>query len=146
MSFFLKPWKILRRFLRKSGFQRKKFGKNQKSCMSLIPCWGTGGAGFHWYGNWYRYHPVDFKERTSYGKGLDWPIEYSDLKAHYNRAQAYFAVSGDLSQEPLVASGQRLQSASSTGAASITRDQEWLRRIGHRHVPQLGGHHQPGRR
>ncbi len=61
--------------------------------------WGTGGAGLHWYANWYRFHEVDFKIRTLYGKGLDWPIEYADLKPYYDRAQVYFGVSGDLLQE-----------------------------------------------
>ncbi len=62
--------------------------------------WGTGGAGFHWYGNWYRFHENDFKEQTLYGRGLDWPIDYSDLRSYYDRAQIDFGVSGDVSQEP----------------------------------------------
>lgn len=61
--------------------------------------WGTGGAGLHWYANWYRFHEDDFKERTLYGKGLDWPIEYADLRPYYDRAQTYFGISGDLSQD-----------------------------------------------
>lgn len=61
--------------------------------------WGTGGAGLHWYGNWYRFHENDFKERTLYGEGLDWPIEYADLRPYYDRAQRDFGVSGDLAQE-----------------------------------------------
>jgi choline dehydrogenase-like flavoprotein len=61
--------------------------------------WGTGGAGLHWYANWYRLHEVDFKMRTLYGQGLDWPIAYDDLRPYYDQAQRYFGVSGDLSQE-----------------------------------------------
>jgi choline dehydrogenase-like flavoprotein len=61
--------------------------------------WGSGGAGLHWYANWYRFHEDVFKEQTIYGKGLDWPIEYADLRPYYDRAQHYFGVSGDLSQE-----------------------------------------------
>ena len=62
--------------------------------------WGTGGAALHWYANWYRFHESDFKERTLFGKGLDWPIEYSDLRPYYDRAQVDVGVSGDLSQDP----------------------------------------------
>jgi len=62
--------------------------------------WGTGGAGLHWYGNWYRFHEADFKERTLHGRGLDWPIDYADLRSWYDRAQRLFGVSGDRSQEP----------------------------------------------
>lgn len=61
--------------------------------------WGTGGAGFHWYGNWYRLHEVDFKARSLFGRGLDWPIEYTDLRKYYDQAQTMFGVSGDLQKE-----------------------------------------------
>jgi choline dehydrogenase-like flavoprotein len=62
--------------------------------------WGTGGAGLHWYGNWYRFHESDFKERSLYGRGLDWPLEYSDLRPWYDRSDRYFGVSGNRSKEP----------------------------------------------
>jgi choline dehydrogenase-like flavoprotein len=62
--------------------------------------WGTGGAGLHWYANWYRFHVADFREQTLYGKGLDWPIDYADLRPYYDKAQNYFGVSGDLAREP----------------------------------------------
>lgn len=62
--------------------------------------WGTGGAGFHWYGNWFRFHENDFKEKTLYGKGLDWPIDYNDLRPYYDKAQKDFGVSGELTSEP----------------------------------------------
>ena len=61
--------------------------------------WGTGGAGAHWYGHWYRLHENDFKVRSLYGKGLDWPIEYEELRPYYDRAQRYFGVSGDRDQD-----------------------------------------------
>ncbi|HSF16190.1 MAG TPA: NAD(P)-binding protein [Vicinamibacteria bacterium] len=61
--------------------------------------WGTGGAGLHWYANWYRFHPGDFKERTLYGRGLGWPIDYDELRPYYERAQRY-GNCGDLTQEP----------------------------------------------
>lgn len=59
--------------------------------------WGTGGAGLHWYANWYRLHPDDFRVQSLYGKSLDWPISYDDLRPFYDRAQAYFGVSGNAS-------------------------------------------------
>ncbi|MFA3916191.1 GMC family oxidoreductase [Ruegeria hyattellae] len=57
--------------------------------------WGTGGAGLHWYANWYRLHPDDFRVNTLHGKSLDWPVTYDDLRPWYDHAQAYFGVSGD---------------------------------------------------
>lgn len=61
--------------------------------------WGTGGAGLHWYGNWYRFQEHDFKERSLWGRGLDWSIEYHDLRLGYDRAQRQFGVSGDMARE-----------------------------------------------
>ena len=66
---------------------------------------GTGGAALHWYANWYRFHEDDFKERALFGKGLDWPIDYHDLRPYYDRAQVYVGVSGDLSQDPWAPAG-----------------------------------------
>ena len=57
--------------------------------------WGTGGAGLHWYANWYRLHPEDFRVRSLYGRSLDWPLSYEDLRPWYDHAQTYFGVSGD---------------------------------------------------
>jgi len=56
--------------------------------------WGTGGAGLHWYANWYRLHPDDFHVRSQYGRSLDWPISYEELQPWYDHAQVYFGVSG----------------------------------------------------
>lgn len=57
--------------------------------------WGTGGAGLHWYANWYRLHPDDFHVKSLYGRSLDWPISYDDLQPWYDHAQDYFGISGD---------------------------------------------------
>ena len=56
--------------------------------------WGTGGAGLHWYANWYRLHPDHFKVRSLFGRSLDWPFEYDELRPWYDHAQTYFGVSG----------------------------------------------------
>ena len=38
----------------------------------------------HWFANFPRLHPVDFKVKSQYGKGLDWPISYEDLSPWYD--------------------------------------------------------------
>ncbi len=60
---------------------------------------GFGGAAVHHFGVWPRYHPEDFKERSLYGRGLDWPIEYEDLRPYYDRVQAEVGLSGDADAE-----------------------------------------------
>lgn len=57
--------------------------------------WGTGGAALHHYGTWPRLMPSDFTMKADFGKGLDWPIGYDDLRPYYDRIQEEVGVSGD---------------------------------------------------
>ncbi len=50
--------------------------------------WGTGGAMLHFFANFPRLHPDDFRVKSKYGKGLDWPISYDDLSPYYDRIAA----------------------------------------------------------
>jgi len=61
---------------------------------------GYGGAAIHHYGIWLRYAEDDFELQTRYGRGLDWPIRYADLRPYYDRVQADVGIAGDHRQEP----------------------------------------------
>lgn len=61
--------------------------------------WGFGGAALHHYGTWPRLHVEDFKVKSLFGRGLDWPISYDDLRPHYDAVQAEVGVSGDAASE-----------------------------------------------
>lgn len=56
---------------------------------------GTGGSAAHHYGVWLRLHPGDFTVRTDHGRGLDWPLQYDDLRPYYDRVQDQVGISGD---------------------------------------------------
>lgn len=60
---------------------------------------GYGGAALHHFGVWPRFHEDDFKEQSLYGKGIDWPIEYKDLRRYYDRVQGDIGMSGDAEAE-----------------------------------------------
>ncbi len=60
---------------------------------------GYGGAALHHFGVWPRFHEDDFKESSLYGKGIDWPIEYQDLRSFYDRVQADIGIAGDAKVE-----------------------------------------------
>lgn len=60
---------------------------------------GFGGAAIHHYAVWPRYHPEDFKLKTLYGRGLDWPFPYDELRPFYDQIQTDVGVSGDAKQE-----------------------------------------------
>jgi choline dehydrogenase-like flavoprotein len=61
--------------------------------------WGAGGAMLHWFANFPRLLPVDFKVKSQYGKGIDWPISYDDLAPYYDRIAVELGVSGDAEKE-----------------------------------------------
>src|SRR2546423_11919683 len=54
-----------------------------------------GSAAMHQFANWPRFHPEDFRVKTQYGRGLDWPISYADLRPYYDRIQKEVGLSGD---------------------------------------------------
>ena len=60
---------------------------------------GYGGAAVHHYGVWPRYHPEDMELRTRYGRGLDWPFSYDELRPYYDRVQEEVGIAGDAEQE-----------------------------------------------
>jgi choline dehydrogenase-like flavoprotein len=55
---------------------------------------GFGGNSKCWMGGTTRMMPGDFKLRSRYGVGLDWPISYDDLEPHYGVAEQAMLVSG----------------------------------------------------
>lgn len=73
---------------------------------SFLPGTGVGGAGEHWSGIAYRYHPDAFRWRTHieerYGARRlpedhaiqDWGVTYQDLEPHYWRAEQMMGLSG----------------------------------------------------
>jgi choline dehydrogenase-like flavoprotein len=61
--------------------------------------WGFGGAALHHWAVWLRFHPEDFEVRTRFGRGLDWPFGYDDLRPFYDRVQETIGISGDSTGE-----------------------------------------------
>lgn len=55
----------------------------------------VGGTTWHWGGACWRMIPNDFKIRSLYGVGRDWPITYDDLEPYYQLAEVELGVSGD---------------------------------------------------
>lgn len=55
----------------------------------------VGGTTWHWGGACWRNLPNDFKLKSTYGVGRDWPISYEDLEPYYYRAEVEMGVSGD---------------------------------------------------
>ena len=53
-----------------------------------------GGGTNCWAGNAPRMHPNDFRLKSLYGRGQDWPISYDDLEPYYSTAEEIMDISG----------------------------------------------------
>jgi choline dehydrogenase-like flavoprotein len=63
--------------------------------------WGVGGAALHYFANFPRLLPNDFRMKSEHGRGLDWPIEYKDVAPFYDKVAAQVGVSGDAKAEEI---------------------------------------------
>lgn len=61
--------------------------------------WGSGGSAIHHFAQWPRMHPEDFRMKTLFGRGADWPMSYEDLQPYYDRVQEQVGLSGDATLE-----------------------------------------------
>ncbi|MEA3108094.1 MAG: glucose dehydrogenase [Gammaproteobacteria bacterium] len=55
----------------------------------------VGGSTWHWLGHTPRLLPNDFRLRSTYGVGVDWPVGYADLEPWYCKAEKELGVAGD---------------------------------------------------
>lgn len=54
-----------------------------------------GGWAMHWGGTCPRYTPEDFRLRTLFGVGDDWPLDYDELEPFYQEAEERIGVAGE---------------------------------------------------
>ncbi len=59
----------------------------------------VGGTTWHWLGTCLRFLPNDFRLRSLYGHGVDWPIGYDDLEPFYADAERELGVAGDSNED-----------------------------------------------
>ena len=55
----------------------------------------VGGLAMHWGGVTPRFSPEDFRQRSLYGVGTDWPISYEELDPWYQEAEERLGVAGE---------------------------------------------------
>ncbi len=55
----------------------------------------VGGLAMHWGGVTPRFSPEDFRVRSLYGVGDDWPITYDDLDPYYQEAEERMGIAGE---------------------------------------------------
>ena len=50
--------------------------------------WGVGGAALHYFANFPRLLPNDFRIKSEHGRAHDWPISYDDVAPWYDKVAA----------------------------------------------------------
>ena len=56
----------------------------------------AGGTTTHWMGTCLRFSATDFKCKSTYGVGRDWPLSYDDLSPWYDQAEKAIGVSAKI--------------------------------------------------
>ena len=59
----------------------------------------VGGTTWHWLGTAIRLVPNDFRLKSTYGVGEDWPISYDDVEPWYMEAEKTVGVAGDNAED-----------------------------------------------
>jgi choline dehydrogenase-like flavoprotein len=89
--------------------QPNTFRKTEQDKAKLAPTvmYGrcVGGGTVHFTANYWRFHEIDFVERSRWGPiagaGLeDWPITYAELEPYYTKAEWELGVSGQAGANP----------------------------------------------
>ncbi|MGH7617780.1 MAG: GMC family oxidoreductase, partial [Gemmatimonadaceae bacterium] len=55
----------------------------------------VGGLAMHWGGVTPRFSPEDFRQRSLFGAGTDWPVAYEELDPFYQEAEEVLGVAGE---------------------------------------------------
>ena len=63
--------------------------------------WGVGGAALHYFANFPRLLPSDFKVNSEHGRAHDWPISYQDVAPYYDKVARDVGVSGSAKAEEI---------------------------------------------
>jgi len=60
----------------------------------------VGGSATQWSAITLRMRPADFRTKSRYGYGEDWPLSYEDLEPYYCKGEAHLGVSGTDADNP----------------------------------------------
>jgi choline dehydrogenase-like flavoprotein len=63
--------------------------------------WGVGGAALHYFANFPRLLPNDFRIKSEHNRAHDWPISYDDVAPYYDKVAHEIGVSGDAAAEEI---------------------------------------------
>ena len=90
----------------------------------------VGGLAMHWGGVTPRFSPEDFKLRSLYGVGHDWPLSYEELDPWYQEAETRLGVAGEQGPQELDPRGRPFPLAPIPLTYNLLRLREWTTQAG----------------
>ena len=100
------------------------------SAYGFSPSMCVGGLAMHWGGVTPRYSPEDFRIKSLYGLGDDWPISYDELDPFYQEAEERMGVSGEQGPPALDPRGKPFPMPALPLTYNLARLREWTTRAG----------------
>lgn len=88
----------------------------------------VGGLALHWGGTCPRFTPEDFRVRSLYGVGADWPIDYDELEPYYQLAEERIGVAGEQGPPDLDVRSQPYPMAAVPLSYNLEALKEWGQR------------------
>src|SRR4026209_120199 len=90
----------------------------------------VGGLAMHWGGVTPRFSPEDFKVRSLYGVGNDWPLSYEELDPWYQEAEVRLGVAGEQGPQELDPRSRPFPLAPIPLSYNLLRLREWTAQAG----------------
>ena len=90
----------------------------------------VGGLAMHWGGVTPRWSPEDFRTRSMFGVGADWPITYDDLDPFYQEAEVLMGVAGEQGPPAMDPRSKPFPMAPIPLTYSLDRLKEWTTKAG----------------
>lgn len=90
----------------------------------------VGGLAMHWGGVTPRWSPEDFRSRSLFGVGTDWPISYDDLDPYYQEAEVLMGVAGEQGPAAMDPRGMPFPMAPIPLTYNLTLLKEWAAKSG----------------
>ena len=90
----------------------------------------VGGLAMHWGGVTPRFSPEDFKARSLFGVGSDWPLSYEDLDPYYQEAEEVMGVAGEQGPPEMDPRGQPFPMPALPLTYNLTLLKDWAAKAG----------------
>ena len=90
----------------------------------------VGGSAMHWGGAIPRYSPEDFRIRSLYGVGFDWPISWDDIEPYYQEAEDRIGAAGEQGPPDCDPRSQPYPMPPLPLSYNLARMREWTDRAG----------------